>query len=267
MILTPAYTCGFEHEAYMAQNSPQDEREQQSKAPSRNARSKALAVAILAAFILIIVWAWQRGWFDFFSDLARLRAYVLSLGIWAPLAIIVLNMGQVILSPMPGHALNMVSGFLFGPWLGTLYTLAGVLCGSLIGLGMVRKAGRPLLERLMGRHQLERFDHYIEQRGALFLFVIFLLPFMPDDVACLAAGLTKLPIYQIILLQLLGRAPGLFVANLIGAQAADLSPWQWAVFGVVILLLALLFWRFQAPLEDGLFRLAKFLSRRPNESR
>jgi len=35
----------------------------------------------------------------------------------------------------------------------------------------------------------------------------------------------------------------------------------------VISLLAVLFWRFQALLEDRLFRLAKLLSRRPDEWR
>jgi len=224
------------------------------------------AVMIPLALFLIGAWGWHRGWFGLFTDLESLRTLALSFGMWAPLGIIALNIVQVIVSPVPGHALNIVSGYLFGPWLGTLYTLIGVLTGCLIVLLLVRWLGRPFAERLAGKKNLERFDAYTRRRGTLFLFWIFLFPFLPDDVACMAAGLTPLPIYQILFLALVGRTPGLFVANLIGHTATDLSPWQWAIFGVALVAIAALFWRFHENIEVYLMQCAERFTVRRKDS-
>ena len=227
-------------------------------------RTRWLPPAIALILLAIIgIWAWRTGWFDLFGDLDRLRTLIRSLGVWGPLLIILLNVVQVVLSPVPGHALNMVSGYLFGPWLGTLYTVAGMLCGSTIILWLVRRLGRPFAERLAGRENLERFDRYLERRGVLYLFWIFLLPFLPDDAICLVAGLSPLPIYQVLILALVGRTPGLFAANLIGHTAENLSLVQWLIFGAVIIVIGGLFWRLQVPIEASLLCIARRLSRRP----
>jgi uncharacterized membrane protein YdjX (TVP38/TMEM64 family) len=229
----------------------------ETPAPRRRAPGWPAIVAALVGVIALSLWGYRAGWFDIFSNLAGLRALARGWGAWGPLGIILLNAAQTLLAPIPGQALNLVSGYLFGPWLGTLYSLAGMLLGSLIMLALVRRGGRPLAERLAGKDNLARFDAYASRRGALFLFLIFLLPFLPDDLACLAAGLTPLPIPLILVLLLVGRTPGLFVANWIGYSAAGLAPWQWAVFGVVIAALALLFWRFQPAIERQMWRLAR----------
>jgi uncharacterized membrane protein YdjX (TVP38/TMEM64 family) len=223
------------------------------------ARGIAAGSAMLALLAIGIA-GWLQGWFSLFTDLETLREWTLSLGAWAPVATIALNSAQVLLSPIPGHALNIVSGYLFGPWLGTLYTVIGVLCGSIMALWLVRQLGRPFAERLAGRARLERFDALMRRRGPVFLFWIFLFPFFPDDVICLVAGLTPLPIRKILLLALVGRTPGLFVANLIGHTVTELTLWQWVAFGVVIVLLGGIFWRFQEAIESAVTQLAQRLS-------
>jgi uncharacterized membrane protein YdjX (TVP38/TMEM64 family) len=247
---------------YMRDQARNETQADEPQVETRRGVGWPAVLVLLAGALALTIWAYRAGWFNLLSDLTSLRQWALSLGRWAPLAIIALNALQTVVAPLPGQALNWVSGFLFGPWLGTLYTLAGMLTGSLIVLAVVRRFGRPLAERLAGAQRLARFDRLAEQRGALFLFLVFLFPFLPDDLACLAAGLTPLPIWQILLLSLAGRLPGLFVANLIGARASDLAPWQWALFGVVIVALALLFWRFQPAIEERFMRLAERLSRR-----
>ena len=222
---------------------------------------RAGAVFILLLLVATGIWGWRQGWFGIFTDLEHLRAYILSLGAWGPLAVIAFNMAQAILSPIPGHALNIVSGYLFGPWLGTLYTVIGITGGCAIALGLVRWLGRPFAERLAGKETLARVDNLMQRRGPTFLFWLFLFPFFPDDVICLVAGLTPLPIYQILLLAVVGRTPGLFVANLIGHTMVELTLWQWVIFGVVILLFGALFWRFQQPIETFFVRLAQRFSR------
>jgi len=95
----------------------------------------------------------------------------------------------------------------------------------------------------------DRIDDYAHKYGTVVVFLLFLLPFLPDDVICFAIGLTSLPLARLILLAAVGRLPGLFVANLIGAQARVVSPIYWGLLGAAILTVALLFWRYRVRVE------------------
>jgi uncharacterized membrane protein YdjX (TVP38/TMEM64 family) len=53
------------------------------------------------------------------------------------------------------------------------------------------------------------------------LFLAFLIPGIPDDVLCFAGGLTDIRLSRLVLVSVVGRAPGLFLATLVGAQVAD----------------------------------------------
>jgi uncharacterized membrane protein YdjX (TVP38/TMEM64 family) len=127
-------------------------------------------------------------------------------------------------------------------------------------MALARRFGRPWAEKLIKRETLERLDGYSRQRGALFFFLVFLFPFLPDDVACFLAGLTPLPMAELIVLAAIGRLPGIFVANFVGANAAALTRTQIALFIAVLAALALAFWRYQERVEGAMLTAMAWLS-------
>jgi len=209
-----------------------------------------IIVAIVVAFVL---------WGDFLLNLFRKRDMIVDVvnrhGGLGPLIIIALQVAQTVLAPIPGHIVGAVGGYLFGLWLGTLYSMAGTLIGSLIILILVRRFGRPLVERFVSPDLLSRLDHYSRQRGSLFLLVAFLSPPIPSDMACLAAGLTDLPIPWIMVLVAIGRLPGVVMSVAVGAYALQISPTQWAIFAAALLIIAILFYRYGKKLEALSLRL------------
>jgi uncharacterized membrane protein YdjX (TVP38/TMEM64 family) len=219
----------------------------------------AIAVVAGAAY-----WLWPH--LSFFADQKALREWVASFGAWGPLAIIALDLTQVILAPIPGQAIDAASGYLFGPWLGTLYSVLGAVGSSLITFGLARRFGRPLVERLVAVEALDRLDRLARERGPALFFLIWLFPLSPDDLACYAAGLTPMPGRQFFVLVLLGRLPGLFTANWVGAHAANLSTGAWIALVAGVGALGLSFWRWGSQLEDWVLdliaRLADRFSRR-----
>jgi len=183
------------------------------------------------------------------------RRFVASFGIWAPLALISLEVTQVVLAPVPGGMIDLASGYLFGPGWGTFYSMAGLMGGTVIALGLARHFGRPLVERFVPSHTLDRLDRYARHRGALFFLLLFLMPFIPKDVTCFLAGLTPLPLAELLLIAAIGRFPGVLMANLIGANAAALTPLQWLLIGVPLLLVVITLWRYKEHIEEFLLRL------------
>lgn len=209
-----------------------------------------VTVGLLIAALLI----WRRPQLSFFTDQERMAEYLRRWGDWAPLVTIGLQVLQVIASPIPGQALDMVNGYLFGPLWGSVYSATGMMIGSFLAMGLTRRFGRPLAERLAGAEALERVDGVARRRGPLFFLVFFLMPFVPNDVACFLAGLTSIPLPELMLIALLGRTPSIVVSNLVGAAVTELTWSQMALFTAGALLLALAFWRWQRHIEEGLMR-------------
>jgi uncharacterized membrane protein YdjX (TVP38/TMEM64 family) len=229
--------------------------ESMSKTPG--ARTVILGLLALAVVTMLI---WYRPCLFFFANRVRVQEFVTRFGPWAPLAAISLHVAQVLLAPIPGQVIDAVNGYIFGPVWGTIYSLVGVITGSGGAMALARHFGRPWVEGLIRRETLERLDGYSRQRGALFFFLVFLFPFLPDDAACFLAGLTPLPLPELLVLVAIGRLPGIFVANFVGANAATLTRTQGALFVALLAAMALAFWRYQEKLELTILAVTAWLA-------
>ena len=223
-------------------------------------QGRTIAVLVLLALVVATLLIWHRPLLSFFADRARVQEFVTRFGPWAPLATILLHVAQVLLAPIPGQVIDAANGYLFGAAWGTVYSLAGVIAGSSLAMALARRFGRPWAEKLIKRETLERLDGYSRQRGALFFFLVFLFPFLPDDVACFLAGLTLLPLPELVVLAAIGRLPGILVANLVGANAAALTRTQIAFFAAILAAIALAFWRYQERVEAAMLKITAWLT-------
>ena len=217
--------------------------------------------AVLISVIVAVIYWWQPI-YGFLSNPEQVRSWIEGLGAWGPIAIIFLEMIQALLAPIPGQAIEAVSGYLYGPWLGTLYPLIGMAMGSLITFLLARRFGRPLVVKLIGQQSMARLDDLVRRGGAPFFFLIWLLPFAPDDLACVAAGLTPMPVGQFMVLMLLGRAPGVFVSVYVGANAAQIAPVWWAILFGAIAIAALALWRWGEQIQESVLGFIERLSNR-----
>jgi len=229
----------------------------------KNSHLTRVVLAVTALVALgVVVRLWGSEAWSLFRDRAALQAWITSFGAWAPLVSIGLNAAQVIAAPIPGQVIGLANGYLFGTWLGTLYSLLGVMLGTGVVLTVTRKWGRPFVVKLIRGEQLEKLDRLVARRGALFFFLIFLVPFLPDDLTCFAVGLTDLALGQMLVLIALGRLPGLFVASWIGANATNLSLAAWIVIIVGVSALATAYVRWNNAIESSLMNWIACLTRR-----
>lgn len=219
---------------------------------SRRGLQTAVAIAVVGAVLGAGVLLWRGGVWRAFGSREALEELV---GPWGPGAIIVGEILQVLLAPIPGQVMGIAAGYLYGAFWGTVLSMVGLTLGTLIAIWLARRLGRPLLERIASPDLMDRIDGYVQRRGALAFFLIFLIPFLPDDVCCFIAGLTQLRIGELVLLAIVGRAPGVIVSTLIGARAQELTWPQLAIIGVIGVILALIFARYQRQLEQAMFGL------------
>ena len=217
-------------------------------------------VALLALAVLIVpLILWRDQIRAVFMEPQRLTSAVRSAGPWAPLAFIGLYVAQSIAAPIPGQALNFVAGYLFGLIPGILYSWLGLILGTTAALLLARYLGRPLVLRLVAPATLEKMDRLAEDRGLVFFFLVFLIPGLPDDIACFVAGLTSLPLLALIVVSAIGRLPSVAASVWLGVHAQQM-PWQvWLILSVLTVALALLAWRYGERIQDAAL---KWLARR-----
>jgi len=210
---------------------------------------------------------WGGPLLDILKDQERISRWLEGFGPWAPLISIGLNAAQVLLAPIPGQVLGLANGFIFGFFWGTLYSMAGLLLGSAMAMGLGRWLGRPAVVHLIGADKLDRLDGLAARRGPLFFFLIFLLPLVPDDIACFAIGLSPLSIPIMLLLAAIGRLPGLIVSSWIGSHAGSMSPQAWTILIAASLALGALVLRYRKQMEAGVLELANRLGGPPHRQK
>src|SRR5262245_45354799 len=158
------------------------------------------------------------------GDLAGLREYLRSFGLWAPLVSAALMQVQAVIAPLPSFPLMYANGLLFGTLWGGLLSWTSILVSAMLCFGLARVFGRPLVERFVSPRALARADRHLVRLGPLALFVTRLIPLTSFDLLSYAAGLTPMRLGPFCVATGLGMAPAIFLT----AAAGDLgwrSPW------------------------------------------
>ena len=185
-------------------------------------RGQRGAAALLAGWLLLLLAgslllrfgpAWTR-------DPEAFRTFFLGFGALAPAAFVAVQATQVVVAPVPGQVLGFVAGYLFGAVWGTALSVLGATIGTYVAVALARRYGRPAVERLIRPETVDHFDAAVDRRGLLALFVVFLIPGLPDDAICFAAGLTRLDVRRVVAVSVVGRLPGYAVVSLAGARLA-----------------------------------------------
>lgn len=176
------------------------------------------------------------------SDREAVAAYLAQFGILAPLLLSIILVLQVIVAAIPGHALMVGGGFVFGFGPAIAISLLATVLGSQIGFLLARWAGRPLIEKLAPVDVLDKWYDVSARKGLLFFMFAFMVPIFPADVLNYVAGLSSLSARRFFVANLVGRLPGVLLMTAIGAYGFQLSLNVWLVIAAAGLLLAGSWW-------------------------
>lgn len=221
---------------------------------TRNDILKLVALFLIVAALTAIFWKPLK---EMIADPQEFREYILSFGRIAPLFLVGVVALQVLVAPIPGQVAGIAGGFLFGTVLGTVYTMTGLIIGSLIAFVLSRYLGRPFVERIVPEKTRKKFDKLVEKGGIITLFMIYVLPALPDDAICFVAGLTKIKIRTLVLISALGRLPGMIVLSLVGQGLAKKDSFLSIAIFACVLLISILIFIFRAKIEAFMLEIVK----------
>jgi uncharacterized membrane protein YdjX (TVP38/TMEM64 family) len=178
-----------------------------------------LGVLVLCA-LAAVYWALHAtGVLTTITDKGALLEWIVRLGAWGPLIIILLMLLAILISPIPSAPIALAAGAAYGHGWGTLYVVLGAEAGALAAFGVARLVGHEAVHRWFG----ERLSvGLLGSQNALtgIVFVSRALPFMSFDMVSYAAGLTVLSTWRFAIATLAGVAPISFLLAHFGSEMA-----------------------------------------------
>jgi uncharacterized membrane protein YdjX (TVP38/TMEM64 family) len=173
------------------------------------------------------------------------QAWVEGLGALGPLAFIV-GYAVAVVAFIPGSALTLASGAIFGVAKGTVFVFVAAVLGSTLAFLIARHLARAAIEkRVASDRRFAAIDRAIGSQGRKIVFLLRLSPIFPFNLLNYGLGLTRVRLADYVIAGLgmlpgtllyvyLGSAAGQAVAAA-GGAAPGRSPAEWALFGVGLL--------------------------------
>jgi len=173
---------------------------------------------------------------QWFSDLDAVTASIRGYGFWGPAVLCVLFILQTFIAFIPGQALMVASGYVYGFSGGIMITWASLVLGGQMAFWLARRYGRPFAEKWISPPILDRWDKSAAGQGIGFYVVTLVMPFFPNDAMCYVAGLGSMSNRRFLIANALGRGIASFLTVLVGAFADQIPSLIWiAIIAFVVL--------------------------------
>ena len=136
----------------------------------------------------------------------RLQEWIGALGVWGPIVYTALYVAAPSLF-IPGAAITLAAGALFGPVWGTLYAVIGSVTGSALAFLLARYLAGEWVER-RASGMLRQVKEGVDAEGWRFVAFVRLVPLFPFNLLNYVLGLTGIPLRTYVLTSAICMFPG-----------------------------------------------------------
>jgi uncharacterized membrane protein YdjX (TVP38/TMEM64 family) len=172
-------------------------------------------VLLLLALAGLLLLGWLLGGY-----VEPFRQWVEGLGVLGPL-VFVLGYAAAVVAFVPGSALTLAGGAIFGVLQGTVLVFIAAVLGSSAAFVIARYFARGAIERRVAEHpKFAAIDRAIGREGRKIAFLLRLSPAIPFVLLNYALGLTRIR-FADALLASLGMLPGTLLYVYLGSVAGD----------------------------------------------
>lgn len=162
---------------------------------------------VVLILVLVLIFALARI-FGIGERITALRSWIQGLGGWGPLAFTLLYIVAVV-AALPGSAISVAAGALFGSVLGVIL----VSVGSTVGAGLCFLIARffardAVIGWLSSNEKFRKLDQLTEVHGAIIVAITRLVPLFPFNLLNYGFGLTKVPFSTYLIWSWICMLPG-----------------------------------------------------------
>jgi uncharacterized membrane protein YdjX (TVP38/TMEM64 family) len=184
-----------------------------------------LGILLVFTFSAYLVWL-NYPWFlvqwesvnRFFSNHKGISKLLHSTGPYSIVIFTLLQILQVVIAFIPGEATGFIGGYMYGTIPGFVFSTVGLTLGSYVAFKLARIFGMPLVKRLVRKETLDKFHTFMEGKGMIVAFLLFVIPGFPKDSLCYILGVSQMELETFLIISTIGRAPGTLMLTMQGAS-------------------------------------------------
>lgn len=188
-------------------------------------RKKLLALTAVAAAVAALVWLYFEYLLPLYESLGgadALREWLVSHTWTGRLVFLLITVVQIVIAFIPGEPLEMMAGFAFGAFEGTLLCVAGIALGSALVYALVKTLGMRIIRVFFDPAKIRGLPFWQNtQRLELIAFLLFLIPGTPKDMMTYAIGLTPMKLHRWLLITSTARLPSVLMSTLCADAVAE----------------------------------------------
>jgi len=215
-----------------------DKREYREKFKKLSLVLKLVALAAILIGVPLYIYFGHHELLEDFSNIRDVETWLRQYKAQSALVYIGAQILQIIICVIPGQALQVAAGYIYGFWLAFALSIVGAFIGSVIVFYLAQFLGHDAMHILFGKRKItEMLDQLNSKKGMLIVFVIFLIPGIPKDLCTYAAGISNMHIKPFLILSLIGRSPGMMCSIAIGRQIMHGNYHSAIIIAVIVVIL------------------------------
>ncbi len=196
-------------------------------------RGFALIILLLLAVLSVLAFRYMNG-----LSLQQVKTAIESLGAMPSVVFILICIARGVLF-IPCGLLSALGGMLFGPLMGTIFSLLGLAAGSFVTFCLARGFGKGWAQRMLG-YKYDMYEGYISRDSFYSIFLMRVVPILPFDVVSCIAGMSRARADKYMLATLIGSLPGVFIYVFFGDSLRNLSIKRLAFSAILMAIFAVL---------------------------
>lgn len=215
-----------------------------------------LVVVFLAAFIILSEVGHLNDYEDDTAKINGLVKIIEGTGAWGMVVFFLIQVLQIVILPLPAVVCYVPGAIIWGPLIATLLASAGVIVGSVVSYFIGRIWGKKAVVWIAGKETTEKYVSQFGKKGKVIFVLMQILPFFPDDILCMIAGLTSMN-FVFFFVSILVVRP-VIIAAYCYLSSGDIIPFSgwgiyvWVAIFAVCIVLAVLSFKYQERFEKWL---------------
>lgn len=150
------------------------------------------------------------------------KVWVDGLGFGGWLVTLGIQLLQIFVALIPGEPVELMLGYVWGPWLGTLTCLIGIFIGTATIFLLVRKFGMKFVSRFVDPEELKRYKFLRDKNKVdITVFILFFIPGTPKDALTYIAPIAPIGAVKYLLIATFARIPSIITSTILGDSIAD----------------------------------------------
>ncbi|MCM3690842.1 TVP38/TMEM64 family protein [Neobacillus niacini] len=112
---------------------------------------------------------------------------------------------QPILLPFPEAATVGAGSAVLGSFPAACIGFVGTLSGIIFAYFIAKFGGQTIIRKWVKDHHLKQYERYVSRNEISILFILFMIPILPDEIICIGAGLSGVSFRRFLIIACIAK--------------------------------------------------------------